>query len=181
MDMLPWKPIPQAIDWPAALARHDSWIRKVVNARVVQAQDVDDVIQEISAAVLRQSTRPEDPQKVAPWLYGVAVRQASQFLRKRGQQERLLENYAAERPATEAALTNPRDWVMKRERQQGVRRALENLPPEEREILLLKYTEDLTYAQLAELLAISEKKVEHRLLNARNALRLQLQIQDRHD
>ena len=178
MDTLPLQPASQAIDWSAALDRHCSWIRKVVNARIGHQHDVDDVVQEISAAVLKQTTRPDDPDKVAPWLYGVAVRQASQFLRQRGQQERLLDSYAKKTFGTDEPPVNPRDWVMKRELRQSVRDCLNHLPAEEREILLLKYTEELTYHQLADLLGVTERVVEHRLLKARNSLRLQLQ---RHD
>ena len=87
MDSVPYQAPAATIDWTSALDTHRSWIRKVVNARVVTSHDVDDVVQEISAAVLKPGKRPADPDKVAPWLYGVAVRQASQFLRKRGQQE----------------------------------------------------------------------------------------------
>ena len=177
MDSLSCQPQSPVIDWPSALDANGSWIRQVVHARVPTTQDVDDVVQEISAAVLKQrGKRPDDPDKVAPWLYGVAVRQSSQFLRKRGQQERLLDTYAAKRETTSPE--NPRDWVMRRERHQTLRKSLESLDTDEREILLLKYTEDLSYSQLADLLGITVKMVEHRLLNARTALRIQLQHHD---
>ena len=180
MDSASFQPAPESIDWPTALDHHGSWIRKVVNARLRHPHDVDDVVQEISSAVFRQDSRPKDPDKVAPWLYGVAVRQASQFLRKRGQHERLLDRYAAQGSESTPAWPNPREWVMRREQSQGVRDALENLPAEDREILLLKYTEELTYRQLASLLGVTEKVVEHRLLNARQALRQQLKSQQLH-
>jgi DNA-directed RNA polymerase specialized sigma24 family protein len=89
MDSLLLSSSSPPIDWGNALDCHHSWIRKVVNARVISPQDVNDVLQEISAAVLRTAPRPEDPHKVAPSLCGVAVRQASQFLRKHTRQERL--------------------------------------------------------------------------------------------
>ena len=177
MDSATFQPAPESIDWPAALEDHGSWIRKVVNARLRHAHDVDDVVQEISSAVFRQDSRPEDPAKVAPWLYGVAVRQASQFLRKRGQHERLLDRYAEKGRDDAPSFPNPREWVMQREQSQGVREALENLPAEDREILLLKYTEELPYRQLASLLGVTEKVIEHRLLKARQALRRQLKLQ----
>ena len=177
MDSVPYQAPAATIDWTSALDTHSSWIRKVVNARVVTSQDVDDVVQEISAAVLKPGKRPADPDKVAPWLYGVAVRQASQFLRKRGQQERLIDHYVDKAPLREAP-ENPRDWVMRRELRQSVRECLTHLSTEEREILLLKYTEELTYAQLADLLGLTVKAVEHRLLKARTSLRLHLQHHD---
>ncbi len=177
MDSVTFQPAPEGIDWPAALDHHGSWIRKVVNARLRHAHDVDDVVQEISSAVFKQDSRPQDPEKVAPWLYGVAVRQASQFLRKRGQHERLLDRYAEQSRENTQSLPNPREWVMQREQSQGVRYALEQLPADDREILILKYSEELSYRQLASLLGVTEKVVEHRLLKARKALRRELKVQ----
>ena len=179
MDAIPYSTPSDTIDWTMALDKHASWIRKVVHSRVVHHHDVDDVVQEISAAVLKQNTRLDHPDKVAPWLYGVAVRQASQFLRRQGQQERLLNRYAKRSSVPEVGPANPRDWVMKRELRQSVRDSLEKLCAEEREILLLKYTEDLTYRQLAQLLGVTEKIVEHRLLKARNSLRIELHDHER--
>ena len=162
------------IDWPSALDEHSSWIRKVVHSRVISLADVDDIVQEIAKAALNQTGRPTNPQKVAPWLYGVAVRQVSNFLRRQGRQERLLENYSEQAPPAPST-ANPRDWVIGRELRGHLHKAMESLPSEHREILALKYTEELTYQQLADLLNTSVKSIEHRLLKARTALRRALQ------
>ncbi|MEK6237281.1 MAG: sigma-70 family RNA polymerase sigma factor, partial [Planctomycetales bacterium] len=55
-----------------------------------------------------------------------------------------------------------------------VRKALEGLARRDREILLLKYTEDWSYRRLAEQLGISVSAVEARLHRARKRLREQL-------
>lgn len=175
MNSLPYEsPKLAAIDWSAALAQHAPWIRKVVCSRVKRTSDIDDVVQEISAVVLRQETRPTHPDKVAPWLYGVATRQASNFLRREGRHERLLEDFSQRGTGPEVP-PNPRDWVMHCERRESVENAMTALASEDREILLLKYTEDLSYRELAQLLDTTVKAIEHRLLKARNALRAQLQ------
>lgn len=174
-------PLPQshsaAIDWPLALSQHGSWMRKVVQSRLGHLNDVDDVVQEIATAVLEQESRPTNPQKVAPWLYGVAVRQASQFLRKQGRQERLRENYSRELADMEAP-PNPRDWVIHAERRLVLAKALDALEPAAREVLLLKYSEGLSYRELAALYEVTEKSLEHRLLKARQCLRRELQAMD---
>ena len=41
-----------AIDWPAALAAHDRWLRTVVAARLGEPQAIDEVMQEIAMAVV---------------------------------------------------------------------------------------------------------------------------------
>ncbi|MFH1268527.1 MAG: sigma-70 region 4 domain-containing protein, partial [Planctomycetota bacterium] len=55
-----------------------------------------------------------------------------------------------------------------------VRTALERLPGRDAEILLLKYTEDWSYRELAERLGISRSAVQARLHRARKRMRTEL-------
>ena len=43
-----------SIDWSAELARHDRWLRCVVLARLGERQGVDEVLQEVAMAAVRQ-------------------------------------------------------------------------------------------------------------------------------
>src|SRR5947199_359381 len=65
-----------AIDWNAAFAQHRSWLRTVVLARVREPQAVDDVMQEVALAAIKQQAPLADAAKLAPWLYRLAVLQA---------------------------------------------------------------------------------------------------------
>jgi RNA polymerase sigma-70 factor (ECF subfamily) len=160
-----------AIDWQTALSEHQRWMRTVVGSRIRDANAADDVMQEIAVAVLQQNARPTDPQKVPAWLYRVALRQTVNYRRRQGRQQRALANYTVRRVPSSAPEPNPRDWVLGQELRQSVTAALERLTPHDREILLLKYTEEWSYQQLAEHLGVSMKTVEYRLLRARRALR----------
>src|SRR5580658_5645112 len=48
------------IDWPAVLVAHDRWLRTVVYARVGEPQAVDEVMQEVSLAAVRQQAPIND-------------------------------------------------------------------------------------------------------------------------
>ena len=162
-----------AIDWQAVLARHDRWLRTVVFARVGEPQAVDDVMQEVSLAAVAQRSPLADPQKVSPWLYRLAVTQSLLYRRKQGRRRRLAENYArrlaaAGQPAREY---DPLAWLLAEERREMVRLALTRLPKRDAEILLLKYSEDWSYRELAEHLGISQTAVQARLHRARQKLR----------
>jgi RNA polymerase sigma-70 factor (ECF subfamily) len=61
------------IDWPAVLGKHDRWLRTVVYTRLGEPQAVDEVMQEVSLAVVRQQAPLASVEKVAPWLYRLAV------------------------------------------------------------------------------------------------------------
>jgi RNA polymerase sigma-70 factor (ECF subfamily) len=113
-----------------------------------------------------------DPTKVAPWLYRIAVVSALQHRRRLGRRKKLLQGYADQMAGeTHSAEPDPLDWLLAEEQRQLVRRAIEHLPPRDAEILLLKYTEDWSYRQLAEHLGVRTSSVEARLHRAREKMR----------
>ena len=62
-------------------------------------------------------------------------------------------------------------WLLAQERRNHVRQALGQMPHRDAELLLLKYTENWSYKQIAERLGVSESAVETRLHRARQRLR----------
>jgi RNA polymerase sigma factor (sigma-70 family) len=169
-----------AIDWQAALAQHDRWLRTIVLARVRERQAVDDVMQEVALAAVRQAAPLADVAKVAPWLYRLAVRQALLYRRKCGRRRRLQEGYENQQPRhhenghVNESVLEPLGWLLSDERQALVRQALGRIAARDREILLLKYTENWNYGKIASHLGISHSAIEARLHRARRRLREQL-------
>ena len=168
------QPAPKpAIDWSAELARHDRWLRCVVTARLGERQGVDEVLQEVALAAVRQRAPIQDTSKVAPWLYRLAVTQSLLYRRKLGRKRKLVERYAEKvRPSeSEGREHDPLEWLLGDERRKLIRTALEKLSPRDSEILLLKYAEDWNYVQIADRLGVSHSAVETRLHRARARLR----------
>lgn len=176
---------PNVINWQTAIESNQPWLRKVLRCRVGDGHAVDDLMQEIALAVFRQAdhsnantekqsgTVPDDPNKVAPWLYQLAVRQAANFHRRA--------NRKSEPKATAdldhvvaTTQSEPLDWLLQTEKCNTLETAIEKLEIESREILMLKYTENWSYKQLAQRLGLTEKAVEHRLAKARKLLRQNL-------
>ncbi len=164
------------IDWAAELARHDRWLRTIVLARLAERQAVEEVMQEVALAAVGQRAPLHDPTRVAAWLYRLAVRQALLYRRRRGRQRKLLDGFAGNHAARQGAseVRDPLDWLLQDERRALVRAALERLSGRDAEILLLKYTENWSYRELAAHLGISESAVETRLHRARERLRAAL-------
>jgi RNA polymerase sigma-70 factor (ECF subfamily) len=164
------------IDWQATLAEHDRWLRTVLYARLRETDAVDEVMQEVALAAVRQAAPISDPSKVGPWLYRLAIRQVLMYRRTCGRRRRLTARYADRLRPTEAdsGVPNPLGWLLQSERCRQVREALGRLSPRDSEILLLKYSEDWNYHMIAAHLGISHSAVETRLHRARNRLRAQL-------
>jgi RNA polymerase sigma-70 factor (ECF subfamily) len=164
-----------AIDWPAELARHDRWLRTVVAARTGEPQAVDEVMQEVALAAVRQQAPLVDRAKAAPWLYRLAVRQSLLYRRRMGRRRKLRDRYAERlEPDRESLTIDPLGWLLADERRELIRTAIRRLSPKETEILLLKYIEDWNYHQIAAHLGASHSAIEARLHRARGALRRQL-------
>ena len=175
-----------AIDWQAALTQHKSWLLKVLRSRVGDRHEVEDLFQEIALRVFRQSkpkqqtdgtikqaNTPRDPEKVAPWLYRLAIRQAVDFHRRINRKSQArphsnLEPFSAD--------PQPLDWMLAKEQKQNLQTALENLKPQHREVLALKYAQSWSYKQIAKHLGVSVRTIEQRLFQARNMLRKNLAL-----
>ncbi len=163
------------IDWPAVLASHDRWLRTVVYARVGEAQAVDEVMQEVSMAAVRQQAPISDVEKITPWLYRLAVTHSLLYRRKQGRRRKLIDRYVQRVQPTEYDRgTDPLEWLLAKKRKEQIRKAMKRMPKRDAEILLLKYTEDWSYRQLASRLGITESAIEARLHRARLRLRSEL-------
>src|SRR5271166_6559586 len=85
----------QRVDWGAALAVHQGWLRRVVASRLGEPQAVDEVMQDVALAAVAQRSPLQNPARVAVWLYRLAVRHVLIYRRKTGRQRSLVDRYAA--------------------------------------------------------------------------------------
>jgi RNA polymerase sigma-70 factor (ECF subfamily) len=177
----------QPIDWQKAIASNRNWLRKVLHSRIGDRHSVDDLMQEVALAVVKQSTDgaagavPSEPAKVAPFLYRLAVRQAANFHRKANRKSNAkpeLNDTLHEKLTTREP--QPLDWLLKQEHEHSLQNAVNALDEESREILMLKYTENWSYKQLAQHMGITEKAVERRLARARQNMRIHLKNMNIH-
>ena len=145
------------------MVQHGHWLATVLRARGVEAGEVDELLQEVSVAACKAVDQLRDPEKIAPWLYRIAVVSALQYRRRMGRQRKKIEKYKAEYSEANRTEMDPLSWLLAKEQ--------DHLPSRDAELMLLKYTEDWTYRQLAEHLGISESAVEARLHRARGKMR----------
>jgi RNA polymerase sigma-70 factor (ECF subfamily) len=153
--------------------QHERWLRLVVLARVGERQAVDEVMQEIAVAVAKISSKGEVT-RVAGWLYRVAVRQSLLYCRSRGRERKLQQRFVDQSRCQDPFAPDALTWLLERERASLVRQAVGRLPPREAEMVLLKYAENWSAAQLASHLGTTVSAVEARLHRARQRLRAEL-------
>lgn len=157
------------IHWPSELDRNRNWMLRVLRSRVGDVHAADDLLQDVVLAVLKQPSKPQDPEKVAPWLYRLTVRQAINFHRRAGRSTEA--KLVADLDATNSRSDSPLEWMVHLEREEQVRDAMRGLDPKDREILMLKYAERWSYEDIAKHTGAKLKTIEYRLMRARKNLR----------
>jgi RNA polymerase sigma-70 factor, ECF subfamily len=154
----------------AALAeRYQAEIFRYAVRRVGDSAEAEDITAEVFAAVLAQPGRVpkaspkthSDDDLVRAYLIGIARRKVTDTLRKRSRhpQEPLSHELAQNHSLAES--------TEKREGARELRKLLDALPTDWREVLLLKYVEELSLREIAASLGRSEKAVNSLLQRAR--------------
>jgi len=124
----------------------------------------EELTQECFLALLRNASRYEPRASFRSYLYGIATNMLFAERRKAGRESRT-EQSGDERSAPESGETESGMWV---------RRALEKLDSRDRDILMLREYEQLSYAEIGTLLRLPVNTVRSRLFRARMALKDQL-------
>ena len=134
--------------------------------RLIGEQHAADIQQDVWLTVVRNLARLKSPEAFVVWLYRIARRKAMAPLGAE-QKELLLD----EQTAREA---EAQDNVSAADARR-VHASLGKLSPEHRDVLLLRFMEELTYEQIAEVVDCSVGTIRSRIHYAKSALRRQLE------
>jgi RNA polymerase sigma-70 factor (ECF subfamily) len=145
--------------WRDPLSRHAASIVK-------DAQEALDVAHEVLIRALREPRFFDPPFRMKAWLYRVTSNLCFNRVRDRRRRREIL---AAE-PLPTATDADQASRVALTERQARIRSALDQLTENHRQILLLRYWSDLSYAEIGHTLGIELGTVMSRLSRARSRL-----------
>ena len=146
--------------------RYREPVYRFFRRRIDHAARAEELAQECFLAVLRNSARYEPRSTFRSYLYGVAMHMVYAERRKAGRE--VVENEKLDSRALEGNAAENNDagiWV---------RSALGHLEQSEREILMLREYEQLSYGEIASVLRMPVNTVRSRLFRARSALKNQL-------
>lgn len=142
----------------AVYRRHGGAVHTV--ARSIVGDDLaGDVVQQTFLKAWRAAASFDADRDLAPWLYGIARRTAIDVLRAERSQSS--GGYAAEVEVGVEAPSMERTWEVFE-----VRRALDDLPDVEREVVRLSHLEGWTHAEIAERLGVPIGTVKSRSARA---------------
>ena len=141
-------------------------------------EDARDATQETFLAAFRSLRGFRGDAKVSSWLHRIAVNQCITRQRRvkvRGEttldDEKEVDGASLSVPASES----PAHVIESRQTTDAVRRAVQALPPELRQVIVMKEFEELTFQQIAEALDLPLSTVKSRLYTALRQLRMRLE------
>jgi RNA polymerase sigma-70 factor (ECF subfamily) len=158
--------------------RHKGRIYRTLFQVVGNDQDAQDLAQEVFLKVYRSLAGYRGDAAFTTWLHRLTLNLAFDWLRarKRRPLQVPLEpppDPADDRPALELASgeETPEDTALRHDRHQQLHKAIQELPPDYREVVLLHHFHHLSYQQIAERLDAPVRTIETRLYRARLLLK----------
>lgn len=129
---------------------------------------LDDVSQEVFFQAFRSLAKLREPASFGSWIYGITRRICLNWIRR----------HRSEPLSLDDALDQIEDVAMDRRGRPDCRaedadlmRAVRSLPPIYREALVLRYFEELSYKEIAEIMRVSASAINVRLVKGRKILR----------
>lgn len=138
-----------------------------------QMEEAEDALQEVWYKVL---TAGRVPERFRPWLYKIARNHCLNVVRGRARRKDDRDLPAGSQ--IEAAMTGHLTRLVKEELRHRVTELVAGLPEAQREALRLRYVEDLSRAEIAEILEVSESVVKSRLFEGVKKLRTHGSLMD---
>lgn len=154
------------------LARHERWLRQVLAIRSGESTVTDELFQELAISALKAHQQTDAGELTPAWLYTVAVTTALLHRRRMGRRRRMMDRFAGSGQVPDGeSIPDPLGLLLAKERQKLVQAAIGRLLPKDRELLVLKYTEGWSYAEISSHLGLTEPQVTTQLHRARAKLR----------
>ncbi len=138
----------------------------------------EDLVQETFVRLVRDAQAYRYPRPFLPWLYTIARHLA---LNAQTSAYHRFVDLRAEVPETFANEPDPADWLDRWEQYQGLQKALAQLSFEQREVLSLRFGQELGVKEAAEALGVPVGTVKSRTCTALRLLRLFLEQASSHD
>jgi RNA polymerase sigma-70 factor (ECF subfamily) len=145
------------------------WEKPIYNLTLRMLQDRDDAAettQEVFCSAYKNIRRFRQDARFSTWLYRIAVNHCISRLRRRPPGVHLsLDDRGAEAPLKgwAPARESHEAEVLQAETQKRVRQALLNLPEDQRAVVELKFFQDLTFEQIADVVQVPLSTVKSRL------------------
>jgi RNA polymerase sigma-70 factor (ECF subfamily) len=145
--------------------KYQDYVYNIVYGIIGKEEEARDITQDVFLQVHRALPSFRRGSRFATWLYRIAVNRAVDAARsqRRWRWLPLVETLKAEKSPIES----PEQAAERHSNHDTVQKVLLNIPVQHREILVLRYFQDLSIEEIAEVLGCSEQAAKVRLHRAR--------------
>jgi RNA polymerase sigma-70 factor (ECF subfamily) len=150
--------------------RHHERCARIAARIVGNREDAEEAVQDAFLRAFRSLGEYEDRERFAAWLTRIVVNQCRTVLARTRRREAVFLDV----DPRELDLASPND-AMATGVWPDLERALARLPLEQREAIVLKYADDLTYEEMARITGAGESALKMRVQRAFSRLRALLQ------
>jgi RNA polymerase sigma-70 factor (ECF subfamily) len=159
--------------------RHNQKLYRAVRSVLRDGAEIEDVMQDAYLAAFRNLGQFEGRAKFTTWLLRIGINEALGRLRRRVCWLDLDESpeERAHMEQQSGPVRTPEDKVANQQLVAIVETALDGLPEDYRQVLMLRGVESMDTAETADVLGLSEAAVKQRLHRAREMLQQQLEGQ----
>ena len=147
-------------------ARHQVRVYRFVLRLVGSPAVAEDLISEVFLDVWRQADRFEGRSAVSTWLLAIARFKALSSMRRKPDEE--LDEEAVS--AVEDTADDPEITIQKKDKGTALRKCMQALSPEHREVIDLVYYHEKSVEEVAKIIGIPEATVKTRVFYARKKL-----------
>lgn len=161
-------------DFEKLVTAYEKNVYNIALRMVGDPDDAADMTQETFIKAYRALSSFRGDSKFSSWIYRIASNVCLDFLRSRSRHPQVSLSTVDEDDRATFELPdmrqNPEEQLMKKLGMEAVRRGLEQLPEQQRQILVLRELGGLSYAELAQTLGLEEGTVKSRIFRARKRL-----------
>ncbi len=133
--------------------------------------DAEDIVQETYLMAFYKFHQLREKSKCKPWLLTILRNNFLKTYQKKKSQQKLSETDYIDHLKTSLTAQTAEDILTKVSAQQEIQKAMDQLPPKYKEVLLLYYTNEMLYKEIANALQIPIGTVMSRLTRAREGLK----------
>ncbi|MDQ0896437.1 MULTISPECIES: RNA polymerase sigma factor [unclassified Paenibacillus] len=160
-------------DYAFVVNRYRNKIYGLLRGMGADHQDAQDLTQETFIKAYRKLASHNTNKSFAAWLYTIAANLLKDMRRRSHHTE-----WLADPPPDHPPCENPEMVLLQEEQRTEVQVLIQQLPLNYRIVLLLRYTNDLSYVEMSEVLDVPINKVQNDLYRAKKRLKQMMTVEE---
>jgi len=156
--------------------KHNNMVYNLCLKYLQNIEDAEDVTQEVFISIHKSLHQFKGESKLSTWIYRIAVTKSLEFIRMKNRKKRfaffqtIFANENGEIKIEASHFHHPGVALENKERAAIIFKAIDKLPENQKTAFILSKLEELSYAEISEIMKVSLSSVESLLFRAKQNL-----------